>query len=249
MHMESVASSRWCNEPTLDFVTKVIILVGGYLKLSEQLFGVVWVRPRGPVNRACLIVELSTQSVRATLRHICDWRRSSKLDLAIYRRILVLGDVTGLSCNLDSDVGRRTEALPIDSQVLSTIGVTLMGRNVRDRRYHHAMEAFAHVVWAVSRFLFCHDGVTDLPQHLYVLVVTSWHITDFANDSVFIPVAETIVIIYKEFVVKLGASDLGVNEDHLIRFQISYEAQGLKGIEPKLCLRFVVDDWWVQVVY
>jgi hypothetical protein len=41
MHMESVASSRWCNEPTLDFVTKVIILVGGYLKLSEQLFGVV----------------------------------------------------------------------------------------------------------------------------------------------------------------------------------------------------------------
>jgi len=85
------------------------------------------------------------------------------------------------------------------------------------------MVAFAHVVRAVSRFLFSHLGVTNLPQHFDCLVMADWHVTNFSNNSVFIPVTEAVIIIYKELVVELRTADLGVNEDHLIRFQILNE--------------------------
>jgi len=94
------------------------------------------------------------------------------------------------------------------------------------------MVAFAHVVRAVSRFLFCHQGVSDLPQHFDCLVMADWHVTYFSNYSVFSPVTETIIVIDEELIVELGTADLSVNEDHLIRFEITDQVQGLKWIEP-----------------
>ena len=85
------------------------------------------------------------------------------------------------------------------------------------------MVAFAHVVRAVSRFLFCYLGVSDFPQHFDCLVMADWHVTNFSNYSVFSPVMEVVIVIDKELVIELGAADLSVNEDHLIRFQITNE--------------------------
>jgi len=134
----------------------------------------------------------------------------------------VLADAAGLSINLDSDIG-ITEAMPIDGKVLSTVGVTLMSADIWDRWHIHGMVAFTHIVWAVSRFLFSYLGVTDLPQHFDGFFMTDWHVTYFSNNSVFIPVTEAVIIIYKELVVELRIANLGVNEDHLIRFQITNE--------------------------
>lgn len=63
IHVESVASSGWRNEPTLYFIAKVVALVGRHLKLSQKCLCMVVVSPVGPVNRTCLIIELSIQTM------------------------------------------------------------------------------------------------------------------------------------------------------------------------------------------
>jgi hypothetical protein len=154
------------------------------------------------------------------------------LELTRNRCFLVLGDVAGLTSNLDSDVLIATEAMSMDGKVLSTIGVTLMVADVRDRWHKHGLVASAHVIRAMSCFCFSHLCVTDLPQHFYGLVGADWHVTNLSNNFVFIPAPEAVIIIYKELVIELGITYLSINEDHLIRFQISNEIQSLEWIEP-----------------
>jgi hypothetical protein len=61
--MESVASSGWSNEPTLDFVAYVVTLVGRNLQLSHQLLSMILMVPIGPINGACLIIEFGIESI------------------------------------------------------------------------------------------------------------------------------------------------------------------------------------------
>jgi len=64
MHVESVASSGWWDEPPLDFIAKVVPLVSRHLKLSQKSFCVAVVSPVGPVNpTTCQIIELSIQTM------------------------------------------------------------------------------------------------------------------------------------------------------------------------------------------
>jgi hypothetical protein len=82
MHVESVASSSWSHEPALDFIAKVIVLVGWHFKLSEQCLSVAVMIPVGPINGAGLIVEFRIQSMGTSLRYICFRWSSGRLELA-----------------------------------------------------------------------------------------------------------------------------------------------------------------------
>ena len=86
----------------------------------------------------------------------------------------------------------------------------------------------------MNSFRFRNHSISDFPEHLDIILVADWHLTDLTPDVIVIPPGECGLVIDSDFEVKFGSADFGVHKKHLVRLEILDNILSVFGIEPKL---------------